>query len=91
MIQHASYIGDGFAALLAILGPPPAGATSQSINHLRLADDDFVFTGSEDRTEGKSTVYFDFFRIENGKIAEHWDTVQKVPARSDWKNNNGKF
>lgn len=91
MVQHASYMGDGFAALLAILGPPPAGVTSQSINHLRLADGDFVFTASEDRTDGKSTAYFDFFRIENGKIAEHWDTVQKVPARSDWKNNNGKF
>lgn len=91
MIQHASYMGDGFQALLDILGPPPAGVTSESRNHFRLADGDFVFTTSEDRTGGKTTAYFDFFRIENGKIAEHWDTVQEVPARSTWKNNNGKF
>ena len=29
--------------------------------------------------------------IENGKIAEHWDTIETIPARSEWKNPNGKF
>jgi predicted SnoaL-like aldol condensation-catalyzing enzyme len=31
------------------------------------------------------------FRIENAKIAEHWDVVQEIPAQRDWKNRNGKF
>ena len=34
---------------------------------------------------------YDLFRIENGKIAEHWDTLQAIPPRDEWKNNNGKF
>lgn len=25
-------------------------------------------------------THFDLFRIENGKIAEHWDSVPKDPA-----------
>ena len=25
-------------------------------------------------------MHFDLFRIENGKIAEHWDSVPKDPA-----------
>jgi predicted SnoaL-like aldol condensation-catalyzing enzyme len=24
----------------------------------------------------------DIFRIENGKIAEHWDVIQEVPEKS---------
>ena len=24
-------------------------------------------------------------------IAEHWDTLEAIPPRDQWKNNNGKF
>lgn len=90
-VQHASYMGDGLTPLLAFLGPQASGATSESVTHLRLAEGDFVFTASEDHTDGKLTAYFDLFRIENGRIAEHWDTVSEIPQRSAWRNNNGKF
>lgn len=90
-VQHSSYMGDGFDALMGIVGEPATGARHVSINHLMLAEGDFVFTVSEDRAAGGTTAYFDFFRMKDGKIVEHWDTVQEVPARSDWKNNNGKF
>jgi hypothetical protein len=36
-------------------------------------------------------IGFDIFRFENGKIAEHWDTIEEIPARGAWKNDNGKF
>jgi predicted SnoaL-like aldol condensation-catalyzing enzyme len=29
--------------------------------------------------------------VENGKIAEHWDTIETIPPRDQWKNGNGKF
>jgi predicted SnoaL-like aldol condensation-catalyzing enzyme len=28
------------------------------------------------------TVIVDIFRVENGKIAEHWDLMQAVPANA---------
>ncbi len=36
----------------------------------------------QDDDEGKryANTHFDMFRIENGKIAEHWDSVPKDPA-----------
>jgi len=24
-------------------------------------------------------------------LVEHWDTIEAIPARSEWKNDNGKF
>jgi predicted SnoaL-like aldol condensation-catalyzing enzyme len=31
----------------------------------------------------------DLFRLENGKLVEHWDVIQEVPAES--KNDNSMF
>ena len=31
------------------------------------------------------------FRIENGLVVEHWDTVEKLTAEADAMNTNGKF
>jgi predicted SnoaL-like aldol condensation-catalyzing enzyme len=31
------------------------------------------------------------FRVEGGKIAEHWDTIEAIAPRAEWRNDNGKF
>ena len=31
-----------------------------------------------DSTKKYSTTWFDMFRVENGKIAEHWDSAEKM-------------
>ena len=41
--------------------------------------------------DGIHTSFYDLYRIDNGRIAEHWDTVEHVPPKSEWKNQNGKF
>lgn len=41
----------------------------------------------EPGTRGKAI--FDLFKLENGKIVEHWDTVQDIPEKS--ANDNGMF
>jgi hypothetical protein len=30
-------------------------------------------------------------RLYGGMIAEHWDIIEAIPPKSEWKNDNGKF
>jgi len=34
---------------------------------------------------------FDLYRLYDGKIAEHWDTIEAIPDPSTWANTNGKW
>ncbi|WP_205928520.1 nuclear transport factor 2 family protein [Rhizobium leguminosarum] len=59
--------------------------------HQVLGEGNFVLTVSEGTVGGAPTAFYDLFRVENGKIAEHWDVIETIPALADWKNQNGKF
>ena len=59
--------------------------------HKILGEGNFVLTVSEGEFGGKHVAFYDLYRVQNGKIAEHWDTMQEIPAKADWKNSNGKF
>jgi predicted SnoaL-like aldol condensation-catalyzing enzyme len=59
--------------------------------HRVLGEGNFVLTVSEGQFAGKHTSFYDLWRVENGKIAEHWDTVEAIPKEAEWKNGNGKF
>jgi len=56
-----------------------------------LGEGNFVLVASEGTMGGRSTSFYDLFRVENGKVAEHWDTIETIPPKEEWKNNNGKF
>ncbi len=60
-------------------------------SHRVLAEGNFVLTVSEGFRSGVHSSFYDLFRVAEGKIVEHWDTIDEVPPRSEWKNNNGKF
>ena len=60
-------------------------------NHRVLAEGNFVLTVNEGFKGDTHTSFYDLFRIESGRIVEHWDTTEKVPPRNEWKNENGKF
>ena len=36
-------------------------------------------------------AFYDLFRVQGDKIAEHWDTIETIPPQAEWKNTNGKF
>jgi predicted SnoaL-like aldol condensation-catalyzing enzyme len=92
-IQHNPTIADGLSGL----GKALEGMTKQGIKmeyntiHKILGDGDFVLAVSEGEFAGKHTSYYDLFRVENGKIAEHWDVMETVTPKADRKNTNGKF
>ncbi len=46
---------------------------------------------SEGTYAGEPIAFYDIFRVENGRIAEHWDTIETIPPESEWANQNGKF
>ncbi|WP_460943955.1 nuclear transport factor 2 family protein [Spirosoma daeguense] len=59
--------------------------------HYVLGEGNFILALSEGTSGGKETSFYDLFRVENGKIAEHWDTIETIPAKADWKTTTGNF
>lgn len=57
--------------------------------HRILGEGNFVLTQSEGRWNGKAQAFYDLFRIQEGKIVEHWDIIQEIP--SSMAHNNGMF
>ena len=92
-IQHNSAIGDGLSGLgKALEEMGKAGITMEYHKiHKVVGEGNFVLTVSEGKFAGQPTSFYDLFRVENGKIAEHWDIIETITPKAEWKNNNGKF
>ena len=91
--QHNPQIGDGLSGLgKALESLAKAGITMKYDRvHRVLAEGNFVLVLSEGQFGGKHTSFYDLFRVEKGKIAEHWDTIETILPKDQWKNDNGKF
>jgi predicted SnoaL-like aldol condensation-catalyzing enzyme len=91
--QHNPQIADGLAGLgKALDAMAKAGVTMKyDTIHQVLRKGNFVLVASEGAFGGKLTAFYDLFRVANGKIAEHWDTIEAIPSKAEWKNQNGKF
>ncbi|MDU5613589.1 MAG: hypothetical protein E6043_06920, partial [Slackia sp.] len=59
--------------------------------HMVLAQGDMVLGVSEGSFGGEPTSFYDLWRVEDGKIAEHWDVMETIAKRDTWANENGKF
>jgi predicted SnoaL-like aldol condensation-catalyzing enzyme len=92
-MQHNSLVADNLTGLLAGLQALATQGLTVRYNNVHeiLGEGDFVLVVSEGYFGDKLSAYYDLYRIQNGKIAEHWDTIQAIPPREDWKNSNGKF
>ena len=92
-IQHNSGIADGVSGLNAALGALAEQGISMVYDevHMVLAQGNFVLAVSEGTFGGAPTSYYDLWRVENGKIAEHWDVMETIADPSTWQNQNGKF
>ena len=92
-LQHNPNVGDGLDGLgraleeLAKAGMP----MKFTKNHKILGEGNFVLSISEGEFLKKHVAFYDLFRIEKGKIVEHWDTIEEIPAKENHRNDNGKF
>jgi predicted SnoaL-like aldol condensation-catalyzing enzyme len=90
--QHNPLVPDGIEPSVAFLSKR-FETNPQAINEIKrvIADGDLVavhvHSRLNDGDRGRAIV--DIFRVENGKIVEHWDVIQPVPENA--QNNNTMF
>ena len=93
-IQHNSAVADGLDGLGAALQYFAENGLVMEYEkvHKVLGEGNFVLTMSEGKFgKGDHVAFYDLFRLENGQIVEHWDVIQTIPVKAEWKNDNGKF
>ncbi len=81
-IQHNPQAPDEFEAFIRFVTGFVEQFPQSSLDIKRaVAEGDLVVTHSLLKTspEDRGTAVADFFRLEDGKIVEHWDVLQLVP------------
>lgn len=83
-IQHNPGIADGRDAAVAALAPMFAAAGARFEVKRIIVDGDFavihLFGQGNPATPGAAVA--DIYRLKDGKIVEHWDILQPMPAKS---------
>jgi predicted SnoaL-like aldol condensation-catalyzing enzyme len=90
-IRHDANGGDGVAAFMARLKALAQKGIVFQIDEIKfvLGQGDFVLVAAKGSLAGESCVYYDLYRVENEKIAEHWGITENVPSQDKWNNKNG--
>ncbi|MEO7992566.1 MAG: ester cyclase [Chryseolinea sp.] len=82
-VQHNPSVGDGKEALKQAATQWFTGAPKEKIDVQHLnAEGDLVYIHTKSKMGPKTISIIDIFKIENGKIVEHWDVGQEVPEKS---------
>lgn len=92
-VQHNPNVADGLAGFGAAMEElAKAGLKMEYKKTYKiLGEGDFVLTQSEGELAEKDVTFYDLWRLENGKITEHWDVIEPMMPKEKWKNQNGKF
>lgn len=88
-IQHNPLVGDGTQPFIDYFNRMARDYPDKSIEFLRsVAEGDLVALHTRQIwPDSDEYVTMDFFRFDaNGKIVEHWDSIQQIPENS--ANNN---
>jgi predicted SnoaL-like aldol condensation-catalyzing enzyme len=90
--QHNPHAGDGTEPFIGFVKWLTGANPQLHIEFKRfIAEGDLVVVHSHNvavpGTRGKAVI--DIFRLEDGKIVEHWDVVQEIPETA--KNDNTMF
>jgi len=91
-IQHNPLAADGPEGLKAFIDWAKVNAAGFKVEFKRvLADGDFVVVHAHatNGTDDRGSAVMDIFRLENGKVVEHWDVIQPIPEQA--MNDNTMF
>lgn len=91
-IQHNPLAADGPEGLQAFLEFARANLGGFKVEFKRvLADGDFVVVHAHatNGPDDRGNAVMDIFRLEDGKVVEHWDVMQPVPETA--QNDNTMF
>ena len=93
LIQHNPHLADGRQAYRDMLMARTDGQPRVRYDRLHrvLAEGNFVLSMCEGLNDGTHTSFYDLWRLAEGRIVEHWDTIETIAPRHEWKNDNGKF
>lgn len=88
-IQHNPLVGDGKQSFIDYFNAMATQYSDKRIEFVRsIAEHDLVALHTHQNwPDGSEYVTMDFFRFDtDGKIVEHWDSIQEIPNES--KNGN---
>lgn len=79
-IQHNRDVGDGLSGLLWAMMKMSLKGDKISFKHNYhvIAEGNLVLSATEGFVGEQKTVFYDFFRVEENKIVEHWDIITPV-------------
>ncbi|WP_332609209.1 nuclear transport factor 2 family protein [Achromobacter sp. ESBL13] len=91
-VQHNPYMRDGVSPMVDFF-PPYFDQHPQAIVDIKrvIAEGDLVVIHNQwrDSPEDRGQAIVDIFRVDKGKIVEHWDVSQEIPENP--ANQNGMF
>ena len=92
-MQHNPQVADGLDGLGAFLAQLAENniAFYYTQTPIVVAEGNFVFAASEGVFGDAPTAYFDLFRLEEGRIVEHWDVIADMPSGDLPEGYPGKF
>ena len=90
-IQHSAHIAPGRAGLFDLIRSAPE--TLRYENHLIMAEGDYVIAHGRFSGNGRPAAWIaaDVVRIEDGKLAEHWDVLQDEATEAESKSGRPMF
>ncbi len=87
--QHSPCAGDGIKGFIESVQRGRLTLEYQR-QHKVLGEGNFVLSISEGTRDERPTAFYDLFRLEHGKIAEHWSVYQDIP-KENLSNENTMF
>jgi predicted SnoaL-like aldol condensation-catalyzing enzyme len=84
-IQHSAHIEPGLEGLFKLIRSTPD--TLRYEHQLIVADNDYVIVHGRFSGHGPPVAWIaaDIVRIENGRLAEHWDVIEDEARRESSK------